>query len=435
MVAAESDNEEGVGGIDWECSIVNEVIFNMDDAAAAIRSGVARGACIINCPFNSPVDNAVTRAAVLDAVLCGATVVSEMGEDWAEGQVRYPAGWSGLVTAVGGYKCDGVRYGNWGPHVDVAGPAYAVWSTFPGGAYGWAHDCGIASDHVAAIEGLMRAAKPHLTDADFEEVLERTARPAGGPVPNQYYGWGQVRAAAALHYITERHIVHRVVLGTQLTPELHASGNWVIDYPPDGAEGGWYWIRVWRMSAHVDYDYSYEECPDVWVRAAGTEGFCDPDDYTYPWPWGGVGSHDITGADLETYVYEVWNHYPRYFLYWWPCALSEARIAYTIAGVLTAASGCGEGAWAGEFKVEERSAGNGVEFDVSMPEAGVIEANIFDINGRVVWTSGRIQAERGVTQVTWNRQGPEGRAVEAGLYFVRVKSDNYGTVKRKCAIF
>ncbi len=62
-----------------------------------------------------------------------------------------------------------------------------------------------------------------------------------------------------------------------------------------------------------------------------------------------------------------------------------------------------------------------VSFEVSLPRAGELEAEVLDVSGRVVRTLDHRVAEAGVRRIVWDGRDALGREAAPGLYLVRVR--------------
>jgi hypothetical protein len=61
-------------------------------------------------------------------------------------------------------------------------------------------------------------------------------------------------------------------------------------------------------------------------------------------------------------------------------------------------------------------------FELSMPEAGDVRLEVFDVQGRQVATPFAGRAPAGVTAAAWDLRGRDGSAVGPGVYFARVRA-------------
>ena len=112
-----------------------------------------------------------------------------------------PAGLPGVVSAVGptGEKAYYSSYGR--GVVDLAAPGGdgwidwaserprltdTIWSTLPGGRYGWQQGTSMAAPHVAGVAALRRSVHADDTAAQVRTALQRDARPASCPAIYDY---------------------------------------------------------------------------------------------------------------------------------------------------------------------------------------------------------------------------------------------------------
>jgi len=81
---------------------------------------------------------------------------------------------------------------------EVSGPGVDVYSSVPGGSYGYKSGTSMSGPHVAGVVALMRQANPDLPVPLVKQILMDTAVDLGAPGEDNTYGWGAVDAVAAV---------------------------------------------------------------------------------------------------------------------------------------------------------------------------------------------------------------------------------------------
>jgi len=141
------------------------------------------------------------REAICKSVAAGVTYVAAAGNSTANASTFIPAAFPEVITvsatvdrdgepgglggcAVWSFYCDDTlaEFSNYGLVVDVAAPGYQIYSTWTGGGYKATDGTSMAAPHVAGVAALVRAARPSLSPAEVEELLEAT-----GECPNGQY--------------------------------------------------------------------------------------------------------------------------------------------------------------------------------------------------------------------------------------------------------
>lgn len=84
---------------------------------------------------------------------------------------------------------------------EVMAPGDDIYSTLPGGGYGYMSGTSMAGPHVAGIVALMREAAPDLDVTAIKEILMATAVDLGAPGEDNDYGHGLVDAYAAVSLV------------------------------------------------------------------------------------------------------------------------------------------------------------------------------------------------------------------------------------------
>jgi subtilisin family serine protease len=126
-------------------------------------------------------------------------VVVSMGNDFKRHSVIYPAGLTGAM-AVG--ATDGndnkVDFSSTGLHISVAAPGQSVYSSIPGGRWAYKSGTSMASPHVAGLAALVWSVFPTWNSYQVRRKIEITAQDLGTAGWDESFGWGRIRADAAV---------------------------------------------------------------------------------------------------------------------------------------------------------------------------------------------------------------------------------------------
>ncbi len=447
VAAAETNNGDGIAGVDWKCIIDSEIHTNdAESVAQNIWDAVTRGAQVINVSWGTLDNSETLRDAVYATFLMGRHVVACMHNDYGNVR-RYPAGWSEIVTAVGATTNTDVLadFSNWGSWVDVTAPGQHVLTAVPG-QYGeddyWFMDgTSLSAPCVAGIGSLLLGQNPTLVDVDIEQIIERTADDRGISGFDDHYGWGRVNLANAVEYVQARLIQHRYVPSGSVYEADHTDWYRISWFdPPGGWPSGSYFVRRYDMRADIQYGGQFLDTPDLWIRLAGTTGLDDANPRYYDWPWGMVQSQGPVSATLKTFIYEVRTYPDLRPVGWWPVARNQVTFAYTRAGH-PAAGEVTEQVVGGGFAVvlkgeNPRRGSDGAEcaFEVTTPAGGRVRMEVLDIAGRLLRDLDCGLVSPGKTVVRWNGRLSDGLRVTSGVYLVRIIQDGVGEETRKVVI-
>jgi Subtilase family/Bacterial Ig domain/Fervidolysin N-terminal prodomain len=203
VVAAISDNNNGVTSIAWHASIMPIRITN-DSSGYAYWSDVANGltwaadngADIANISYKVSSSSSVTNAAQYMRNK-GGLVVASAGNSGADlNCTDNPSIITVSATDSADNKASWSDYGNC---VDVAAPGSGIWTTTKSGGYGAVNGTSFASPATAATLALIKSANLNLSNDELENILESSAdKSKNGGVFNSYYGHGRIDAAAAV---------------------------------------------------------------------------------------------------------------------------------------------------------------------------------------------------------------------------------------------
>jgi thermitase len=157
--------------------------------ADGIYRAVARGANIINLCLGSAGDNAALAAAVQYAQRQGVLLIAAAGNGGVSG-VQYPANYPGVI-AVGAVDARGehLPFSNWGA-VDLVAPGAGVATAFGEEQLALVSGTSMATPFVTGAAAALMGANPSLTAEEVRTILIGSARDAGPPGLDPYFGSG-----------------------------------------------------------------------------------------------------------------------------------------------------------------------------------------------------------------------------------------------------
>ena len=190
VIGATGNNGVGVTGINWNVSIMtlrfqdNQGVGYTGDAIKAIqyatmmRRDYGVNVVVINASWGGGTGYSSTLEATLrDAGTAGITFVAAAGNGAADSDVvpRYPSGYDlPNVIAVGACDATGslAGFSNYGvTSVDLAAPGTSIYSTLPGGQYGWLSGTSQAAPQVTGAVALLAAASPGISVAGLRAAI------------------------------------------------------------------------------------------------------------------------------------------------------------------------------------------------------------------------------------------------------------------------
>ena len=211
IAAARGNNNAGVAGVCWDCSIMPVKVLGDDgygdDATigAAIQQTASQGVQIISMSlggggYNSYLDNSISYA-----VDQGTTVFAASGND-NNSAISYPAGYQDCIS-VGAMSpcnerknfssCDGENYwgSNYGPDLDFMAPGVRIHTiTSTGGYTSTFNGTSSACPHAAGIAGLILSVAPLMTPDQVRQVMQMNADDIGVEGYDNQTGYGRVNA-------------------------------------------------------------------------------------------------------------------------------------------------------------------------------------------------------------------------------------------------
>ena len=190
VLAARTNNGEGVAGLCWTCSLM--AVKVLDATGSGSTSTIARGivwaadhgARVINLSLGAPGSTQALADAVAYASAKGVVLVAAAGNSGVSAWT-YPAAYPGVIS-VGGTDAAGARYpwSNFGGWVQVAAPGCNL-APLARGGYGEFCGTSSASPVVAGIAALALSAKPAAARAELEQAIRSAV---ASTVPGIQYG-------------------------------------------------------------------------------------------------------------------------------------------------------------------------------------------------------------------------------------------------------
>ncbi|MCF6095173.1 S8 family peptidase [Microaerobacter geothermalis] len=209
IIAAKTNNGEGVAGITWLNKImpIKAIGSSGEGSSFDIAKGIIwaadHGASVINMSLGNYADSFVVREAIQYAFSKDAVLVAASGNDNSS-QPGYPAAYSEvLAVAATGFQDTRADFSNFGPYIDVSAPGVNIPSTFPDHQYAALSGTSMASPHVAGLAGLIRATNPYLTNVQVMELIRNSTKDLGEPGYDPYFGYGVIDIELALKQARE----------------------------------------------------------------------------------------------------------------------------------------------------------------------------------------------------------------------------------------
>lgn len=200
--AAAGNNAIGVASVSFKSKIMPMRVTDAQGygyyslMAAAITEAADKGARVANISFLGVSASSTVDSAAQYMRSKGGVVVTSGGNT---GGLRTDPPRESL-TAVAATDNNDARasFSSWGDYIDVAAPGVSLWTTWRGGTYAGFSGTSAASPVVAGVYALMISANSTLQPAKLDNILFTTALDLGTSGYDQQFGYGRVRADAAV---------------------------------------------------------------------------------------------------------------------------------------------------------------------------------------------------------------------------------------------
>ncbi len=204
VIAANTNNQEGIAGITWFNKVMPIKVLDqsgagtMFDVAEGILWAVDHGAKVINMSLGNYAESQYLHDAIQYAHSKDVVIVAATGNDNTN-ELGYPAAYKEVigVSAVDN-RLERAEFSNYGDYVDVVAPGVNIASTYPNNQYAALSGTSMASPHVAALAGLIRAYRPELSNDEVIKIIINTATDLGDKGKDIWFGAGQINMAKAL---------------------------------------------------------------------------------------------------------------------------------------------------------------------------------------------------------------------------------------------
>lgn len=345
IAAAESNNGQGVSGVDWNARIHPQRIDLGGDAETyqAIVDAVnySPNVFVLNNSYglmfdaNTPGRYSTTvRQAVAYAYKNNRIFVAAMGNHQITHPniVNYPAGYPNTI-AVGSTNTDDkiANSSVHGNYIDVCAPGVEIYSTITGNDYGYMNGTSMAAPHVSGLVSLLKGYRENLANDDVLNIIRLSADDKGTLGFDSIYGHGRINAERALNYLIPPYLL------VQATTTGGTIANTSETYKQQfiGANGlsGFYLVKRMEVRKTISLPDNIYNIVGIWGRGAFStgwnyenpifgEGFCE----VVP------GSQTNTSVTLRTFTYQVYNLLGQYFGYY-PQSPSNVVFAYSVLGL------------------------------------------------------------------------------------------------------
>ena len=218
IAAADTNNNEGVAGVAWNCKILPIKVIDENGEGdyswlvEAVIWAADNGAAVISISLGGEDSSDSLRDALRYAHDRGIVIAASAGNDGSS--VLYPAAYDDYCLAVAATDYNDLRtsWSNFGPQVDVAAPGENVLGPVPTwywpnqgytGEIPYAIGSGTSASapHIAGMAALLKSFKPWLTADQVMDIIRYTADDVNSGQnkgKDEFIGYGRINMEKAL---------------------------------------------------------------------------------------------------------------------------------------------------------------------------------------------------------------------------------------------
>ncbi|MEW6049566.1 MAG: S8 family serine peptidase [Candidatus Zixiibacteriota bacterium] len=328
LIGAEGNNAAVVAGVNWQSPILYGKAGTDPtvDPVAGVRCidwARRRDASVVSMSWGTYGGEYAGEeaAATYNAWKSDILLFAAKGND-ATATTHYPSDLFGVI-GVGACIPQGARssFSNYGPNLDLMAAGEGIVTTSTSGGVTSTQGTSMSTPIAAGVASLILSYKKDLTADEVEQIMQLTALDRGDPGWDQFYGWGVVKADAALHFVANNSFFRKEAIGgnRQMVQGLH--GHVFINSHGDIASGV-YFVETYSVRSHFDFaDYNFTTPPEILLRNRVSNGWsaANPNNeqqYMQVVP----GSVTSSGCDVESFAYFIkWDISGQQYNQWWPC--------------------------------------------------------------------------------------------------------------------
>lgn len=191
IIGATVNSKNGISGVAHRVSImsvkyyseINPGAVNLKNTIKAIQFAIDHGARIINYSGGGPEFSEEEYLTIKKAATKGILFVSAAGNEHQNidqaANAYYPSSYAMnniISVAATDIQNNLLQSSNWGKtKVDVAAPGENIYSTLPGGRYGYMSGTSQATAFVSGLAALLISKNPTLTPSEIKKIISQSA--------------------------------------------------------------------------------------------------------------------------------------------------------------------------------------------------------------------------------------------------------------------
>ncbi len=274
IAAANTNNDEGIAGIDWYAMINAQDVGNdpgIPEFTQAVIDAVDAGSRVINCSWGYPDFSYILYYAFIYTYQMGVLPVAAL--PYPDRNWENPNGFGlWMFTVNASENRDHIaEYTLSKRYTDIAAPGgeyrttnrQMIISALPEGTYGYGQGTSMAAPHATGVAGLLIAVNPELKNYDLEWIMKKTSDDLYYPPCTQgwdaYSGYGRLNAIEAVKRTLPPYWITR---GDASITLFESNKRVLFMNPPrPDVDPYYYWCDLYRIRVTLNFSPEYKEPP------------------------------------------------------------------------------------------------------------------------------------------------------------------------------
>lgn len=204
IIAANTNNKEGIAGIAWNTKVVSLKVTREDGRArvstvvSALENAYTKGIKIVQISLGTNEFSQTLKDAIKEAQARGILIISTGGNSGTQ-ELRYPAAFDGVIGVGAVDQTKNIEsYSTTGEHIALVAPGSDIYTTSILSSYEAVTGTSFSAPQVAGTAALVWSLVPDLSNDEVREILIESAEDLGEAGKDTVFGYGLLNTQKAV---------------------------------------------------------------------------------------------------------------------------------------------------------------------------------------------------------------------------------------------